>query len=308
VILSRRQLFALRRTYRGGVPMAEIDGQSFLGFLAQVPLVLSPSPVLTDNEFRRPERLGGSMPCEVNVVEPRADLSVPATDKIRIALADDHPIFRDGLCRLLSLEEDFVVVAQVNDGLQVLEVLRQYEPDILLLDLNMPGLSGLATLQRMQAANTKTRVILLTASDNQNEFVDALKLGSCGIVQKQTATELLVDSIRRVHAGELWMDSRTTAVVIQRFVSPGELPSPASPAAHRDQDRSLLSPREREIVNLTAQGFKNSDMAAKLSLSEQTIKNHLHNIFEKLGVSDRLELALLAVEHRLVGVSEPAKC
>ena len=248
------------------------------------------------------------MPCEINVVEPWADVSVPTTDKIRIALADDHPIFRDGLCRLLSLEEDFVVVAQVDDGSQVLEVLRQYEPDILLLDLNMPGLSGLATLQRAQAANTKTRVILLTASDNQNEFVDALKLGSCGIVQKQTATDLLVDSIRRVHAGELWMDSRTTAAVIQRFVAPGDLPSPASSAAHRDQNRSLLSPREREIVNLTAQGFKNSDMAAKLSLSEQTIKNHLHNIFEKLGVSDRLELALHAVEHRLVGASEPAKC
>ena len=248
------------------------------------------------------------MPCEVNVVEPWAYVSGPTTDKIRIALADDHPIFRDGLCRLLAMEEDFVVVAQANDGLEVLEVLRQYEPDILLLDLNMPGLSGLATLQRVQAANTKIRVILLTASDNQNEFVDALKLGSCGIVPKQTATELLVDSIRRVHAGELWMDSRTTAVVFQRFVSPGDLPSQESPAAHRDKDRSLLSPREREIVNLTAQGFKNSDMAAKLSLSEQTIKNHLHNIFEKLGVSDRLELALHAVEYRLVGVSEPAKC
>jgi DNA-binding NarL/FixJ family response regulator len=235
-------------------------------------------------------------------------VSGPTTDKIRIALADDHPIFRDGLCRLLSLEEDFVVVAQVNDGLQVFDVLRQYEPDILLLDLNMPGLSGLATLQRVQAANIKTRVILLTASDNQNEFVDALKLGSCGIVQKQTATDLLVDSIRRVHAGELWMDSRTTAAVIQRFVTPCDLPPPASSAEYRYRNRSLLSPREREIVNLTAQGFKNSDMAAKLSLSEQTVKNHLHNIFEKLRVSDRLELALHAIEHRLVGVSEPAKC
>ena len=249
------------------------------------------------------------MQCEVNVVEPWADASVRTTGKIRIALADDHPIFRDGLCRLLSLEEDFVVVAQANDGLQVLEVLRQYEPDILLLDLNMPGLSGLATLKRVQAANTKTRVILLTASDNQNdEFVDALKLGSCGIVQKQTATELLGDCIRRVHAGELWMDSLTTTTVIQRFVSPGDLPGPASSAAYRAQNRSLLSPREREIVNLTAQGFKNSDMAAKLSLSEQTVKNHLHNIFEKLGVSDRLELALHAVEQRLVGASEPANC
>src|SRR5260370_31248771 len=139
------------------------------------------------------------MPCAVNVVELWADASVPTTDKIRIALEDDHRIFRAGLCRLLSLEEDFIVVAQANDGLQVLEVLRQYEPDILLLDLNMPGLSGLATLQRVQAANTRTRVILLTASDNQNEFVDALKLGSCGVGQKQTATQIPADSIRRVH-------------------------------------------------------------------------------------------------------------
>jgi two-component system nitrate/nitrite response regulator NarL len=189
-----------------------------------------------------------------------------------------------------------------------LDVLRQYEPDILLLDLNMPGLSGLATLQRVQAANTKTRVILLTASDNQNEFVDALKLGSCGIVQKQTATELLVDSIRGVHAGEVWMDSRTTEAVIQRFVTPCDLPPPARSAEYRYRNRSLLSPREREIVNLTAQGFKNSDMAARLSLSEQTVKNHLHNIFEKLHVSDRLELALHAIECGLVGASEPAKC
>src|SRR5260370_9957257 len=114
------------------------------------------------------------MLCEINVVEPWAYVSGPTTDKIRIALADDHPIFRDGLCRLLSLEEDFVVVAQVNDGLQVFDVLRQYEPDILLLDLNMPGLSGLATLQRVQPANINTRDILLPASAHRNEFFTAL--------------------------------------------------------------------------------------------------------------------------------------
>ena len=232
---------------------------------------------------------------------------VPTKAKIRIAIADDHPIFRDGLCRLLSLEEDFDVVAQAEDGLHVSEVLQQYDPDILLLDLNMPGLSGLETLQRLQADNTNTRVILLTASENQNEFVRALKLGSWGIVQKQTATELLVESIRRVHAGELWLDSRTTTAMFKRFVSPVDLSGQSSSAAYRYQNRSQLTPREREIVNLTAQGFKNSDMAAKLSLREQTVKNLLHCIFEKLGVTDRLELALHVVEQRLVGTLEPAK-
>jgi len=223
--------------------------------------------------------------------------------KIRIVVADDHPIFRDGLCKLLALEDDFEVVAQAQDGRQVLDVLQQYEPDILLLDLKMPGLDGLATLQRLQAAKNKTRVIVLTASDDKNEFVQAMKLGTSGIVLKQTATDLLIKSIRKVHAGEIWLDSHTTAAVIRQFVSGEETPVPAAaPMAHaapRERERSPLSQREREIVALVAQGFKNKEMAEKMFISEQTVKNHLHNIFDKLGVSDRLELALYAIHNNL---------
>src|SRR5258707_771765 len=221
--------------------------------------------------------------------------------KIRIVVADDHPIFRDGLCRLLALEEDFEVVAQAQDGRQVLDVLQQHEPDILLLDLKMPGLDGLATLQRLQAAKNKTRVIVLTASDDKNEFVQAMKLGTSGIVLKQTATELLIKSIRKVHAGEIWLDSHTTAAVIRQFVANDEAPmqAPAPVAAPRERERSPLSQREREIVALVAQGFKNKEMAEKMFISEQTVKNHLHNIFDKLGVSDRLELALYAIHNNL---------
>jgi DNA-binding NarL/FixJ family response regulator len=221
--------------------------------------------------------------------------------KIRIVVADDHPIFRDGLCKLLALEEDFEVVAQAQDGRQVLEVLQQHEPDILLLDLKMPGLDGLGTLQRLQAVKNKTRVIVLTASDDKNEFVQAMRLGTSGIVLKQTATELLIKSIRKVHAGEIWLDSHTTAAVIRQFVAADETPppplAPASPG--RERERSPLSQREREIVALVAQGFKNKEMAEKMFISEQTVKNHLHNIFDKLGVSDRLELALYAIHNNL---------
>jgi len=220
--------------------------------------------------------------------------------KIRIVVADDHPIFRDGLCKLLALEEDFDVVAQAQDGRQVLDVLQQYSPDILLLDLKMPGLDGLATLQRLQAAKNKTRVIVLTASDDKNEFVQAMKLGTSGIVLKQTATELLIKSIRKVHAGEIWLDSHTTAAVIRQFVAADDAPpAPAPPTASRERERSPLSQREREIVALVAQGFKNKEMAEKMFISEQTVKNHLHNIFDKLGVSDRLELALYAIHNNL---------
>ncbi len=239
---------------------------------------------------------------------PPSGEAVPTKPKIRIVVADDHPIFRDGLCRLLALEEDFEVVAQASDGRQVLEILQQVEPDILLLDLKMPGLDGLATLQRLQQSRNKTRVIVLTASDDKNEFVQAMKLGTSGIVLKQTATELLIKSIRKVHAGEIWLDSHTTAAVIRQFVANEEAPPPPAPAppppqaaggGPRERERSPLSQREREIVALVAQGFKNKEMAEKMFISEQTVKNHLHNIFDKLGVSDRLELALYAIHNNL---------
>lgn len=231
---------------------------------------------------------------------PSSGTGIPLRSKIRIVVADDHPIFRDGLCKLLALEEDFEVVAQAQDGRQVLDVLQQFEPDILLLDLKMPGLDGLATLQRLQIAKNKTRVIVLTASDDKNEFVQAMKLGTSGIVLKQTATELLIKSIRKVHAGEIWLDSHTTAAVIRQFVANDDQPAAPPPQAPpRDRERSPLSQREREIVALVAQGFKNKEMAEKMFISEQTVKNHLHNIFDKLGVSDRLELALYAIHNNL---------
>src|SRR5436305_2121776 len=193
-----------------------------------------------------------------------SSLNTAAKPKIRIVVADDHPIFRDGLCRLLALEEDFEVVAQAQDGRQVLDVLQQHDPDILLLDLKMPGLDGLATLQRLQIAKNKTRVIVLTASDDKNEFVQAMKLGTSGIVLKQTATELLIKSIRKVHAGEIWLDSHTTAAVIRQFVAaeeqqsaPPPPPPPTAAQAPRERERSPLRQREREIVASVAQGCKN---------------------------------------------------
>src|SRR5450755_1429127 len=219
--------------------------------------------------------------------------------KIRIVVADDHPIFRDGLCRLLALEPDFEVVGQAQDGRQVLDVLQQYEPDILLLDLKMPGLDGLATLHRLQTSKHKTRVIVLTASEDKNEFVQAMKLGTSGIVLKQSATDLLIKSIRKVNAGEIWLDSDTTAAVMRQFATgTDEAPAAGTPASS-SRERSRLSQREREIVALVVQGFKNKEIAEKMFISEQTVKNHLHNIFDKLGVSDRLELALYAIYSNL---------
>ena len=233
-------------------------------------------------------------------VTPREDCAaeeISSSKPIRIVLADDHPIFRDGLKQLLGMEKDFEVVGETGHGDEVIPAVEKYRPDILLLDLKMPGTHGLAVLQKMQAAASETKVIVLTASEDKNEFVQAMKLGTCGIVLKQSATELLFKSIRKVYEGEIWLDSHTTAAVIRQFASGEEVPAAATNG--RSRDRLPLSQREREIVTLVAQGFKNKEMAEKMCISEQTVKNHLHNIFDKLGVSDRLELALYAIHRKL---------
>jgi DNA-binding NarL/FixJ family response regulator len=219
----------------------------------------------------------------------------PKPTQIRVVLADDHPIVRDGLRKLLSLEEDIQVVGEASDGREVLQIVQQTEPDVVILDLRMPNLDGLSALQALQQFNKKAKIIILTASEDKNEFVQAMKLGCSGIVLKQTAPELIVKSIRKVYAGEIWLDSHTTAAVMRQFASPSDVMG----GTGKTRERSPLSQREREIVSLVAQGYKNKEMAEKMFISEQTVKNHLHNIFDKLGVSDRLELALYAIHKGL---------
>jgi two-component system, NarL family, nitrate/nitrite response regulator NarL len=224
---------------------------------------------------------------------------------VRILIADDHPIVRDGLKKLLLLEDDFEIVGEAGDGREVLDRVQELDPDVLLLDLRMPNLDGLSALQALQQTNKRTRVIVLTASEDKNEFVQAMKLGCSGIVLKQTAPDLIVKSIRKVHAGEIWLDSHTTAAVMRQFQTGGESNSLAP--GGKGRERSPLSAREREIVALVAQGYKNKEMAEKMFISEQTVKNHLHNIFDKLGVSDRLELALYAIHKGLHLTGEPVQ-
>jgi two-component system nitrate/nitrite response regulator NarL len=215
---------------------------------------------------------------------------------IRIVIADGHPVFRDAMRQLLSLQKDFAVVAEAGDGDEVLRLVENRPPDILLLSLKMPGTNSFTILQEMQQANnTVTKVILLTASENMSEFLQAIQLGASGIVLKQSPTSILFQRIREVYASKIQADPHTTTAAIRLF-SAGEDGAP--PIGH-EREPSPLSHREREIVALVARGFRNKEIADKILLSEQTVKNHLRNIFEKLGVSDRLDLALYALHKKL---------
>jgi DNA-binding NarL/FixJ family response regulator len=211
---------------------------------------------------------------------------------IRVLMADDHLIFRDGLRKLLDDEDNISIVGEASNGNECIRMLSKLKPDILLLDLRMPDKDGFAVLEELNSDSLSTRVIVLTAAEDDRDAVRAMRLGAHGIVLKQSASDLLVKSIHRVHSGEIWLDSHITAQVMKAFSKSVDGGSP--------RDKPLLSKREKEVVQSIAQGCPNREIGEKLFISEQTVKNHLHNIFDKLGVSDRLELALYAIHHRLI--------
>jgi two-component system, NarL family, nitrate/nitrite response regulator NarL len=211
---------------------------------------------------------------------------------IRILVADDHAIFRDGLRKLLEVADDVQIIGEASNGVECVKMLTKLKPDILLLDLRMPEKDGLGVLEEVNFDSLPTRVIVLTAAEDDRDVVRAMRLGARGVVLKQSASDLLLKSIRKVSDGEIWLDNRMTAEVIDAFKKSSE--------SGQRREKPLLSDREKEIVQLVAQGFRNREIGEKLFISEQTVKNHLHNIFDKLGVSDRLELALYAIHHRLI--------
>jgi two-component system, NarL family, nitrate/nitrite response regulator NarL len=216
---------------------------------------------------------------------------------IKVLIADDHAFFRDGLRKLLEDAADISVVGEASNGNQCIKMLDKFKPDILLLDLRMPEKDGLAVLTEVNFESLSTRVIVLTAAEGDRDVVRAMRLGARGVVLKQSASDLLLKSIRQVHDGEIWLDNRMTAEVIHAFKKSAE--------SGQRREKPLLSDREQEVVQLVAQGFHNREIGEKLFISEQTVKNHLHNIFDKLGVSDRLELALYAIHHKLVDQALP---
>ena len=214
---------------------------------------------------------------------------------IRILLADDHAMFRDAVRKLLEEADDVEIVGEAANGRECAKLLAQLKPDILLLDLRMPEKGGLGVLEEVKFDSLLTRVIVLTAADDERDVVRAMRLGARGIVLKQSASNLLLKSIRKVHDGEIWLDGHMTGEVIDAFKKSSE--------SGKLREKPLLSQRENQVVQLAAEGFRNREIAEKLFISEQTVKNHLHNIFDKLGVSDRLELALYAIHHRLIDQS-----
>lgn len=214
--------------------------------------------------------------------------------RIRILIADDHPIFRDGLRKLLEAEGGFEVVGEASDGEETVRLSRQLMPDLVLLDLAMPRSTGQEALQGLVSLPS-VRTIVLAAAIDREQVVDALQLGARGVVLKESATQILIKSIHSVMAGQYWVGRDSVANIVHALRDLA--PSPTGDARRKNFG---LTARELEIVAAIVAGYTNKDIAEKFSLSEQTVKHHLTSIFDKIGVSNRLELALFATHHHLV--------
>lgn len=210
---------------------------------------------------------------------------------ISLVLADDHPIVLDGLENLFRQEADFTVVGRCVNGEEALRAVREYRPDVLILDIRMFKMDGLAVLREMKKEGLSTRVVLLTVALDEDQVVEAIRLGVSGMVLKEMAPRLLVQCVRKVHAGEQWLERQSFGRAMERMLRR---------EAGAREIAGILTPREIEIVRMAATGLRNKQIAEKLFISEGTAKIHLHNIYEKLGLSDRLELARYARDKGLV--------
>lgn len=210
---------------------------------------------------------------------------------IRIVIADDHPIVLDGLSQLFALESDVEVVARCPNGEEALKSVEHLKPDVLVLDVRMPVRDGISVLRELVARKSATRVVLLTAEMNDNDVLDAVRLGVCAIVLKERAPQTLLQAVRAAARGEQTLDDRTVRGALDHL-----LRREAGVAAAR----RVLTPRELDIVGMVARGLRNKQIAEALSISEGTVKIHLHSAYAKLGVNGRMELMLYAREHSLV--------
>ena len=210
---------------------------------------------------------------------------------IRVILVDDHPIVLSGLRQLFESSPDFAVVGSCSHGEQALQTLRSQEADVVLLDLRMPGLTGLDVLKKLGESRLSCRPVLLTAAISDEDVIEAMRLGAQGVVLKESSPETLLECVRKVHQGEQWLDRETMSRAFGRVMR--------KETAARETSR-ILTPRETEVAQMVAQGLRNKAIAERLSISEGTVKIHLHNIYEKVKVNGRLELVLWVQERGLV--------
>jgi DNA-binding NarL/FixJ family response regulator len=221
--------------------------------------------------------------------------AAPAAATIRIVVADDHPVVRFGVRNMLLNEPGFEVVGEAEDGDDAITQTIELEPDILLLDLLMPRLPGLEAMRAIMTKSPRVKIMLLTSTISTQQIIEALQIGARGIVLKNSVAGDLTQALRAVLGGDYWIGGERVANLLKALQQ-----LTAQAAALPERKTYGLTPRELEVVTCIVEGCSNRDIAKQFSISEETVKRHLSNVFDKTGVSTRLELALFAIAHKLV--------
>jgi DNA-binding NarL/FixJ family response regulator len=208
-----------------------------------------------------------------------------------VVICDDQAIIRDGLEMLLKLERDILVVGLAQDGAEAVEIAAAASPDVVLMDLKMPGMNGVEATRRIRAQRPQTAVLVLTTYDDDEWVFDAVRAGASGYLLKDTPREKVIEAIRGTAAGRAFVDPAVAGKLLDHTAS-----RQMQPASHLTDK---LTEREAEVLRLMARGLNNADIAGRLHLSEGTIRNHVSAILSKLGASDRTQAAIIAIRHGL---------
>lgn len=211
---------------------------------------------------------------------------------IKLVIADDHSMIREGLRQLLELDENIKVVAEASDGVEAIEKLKEFNVDVLLLDINMPNMNGLDTLINIKRNNIDVKVLILTIHNEVDYLIRAVEIGCDGYVLKDSDSNLLKKAIYTVYEGEKFIQPSLTPVLNAGLASKVDV----------DEKLNELTRREIEVLKLIAEGLFNKEIASKLDISERTVKNHVSNIFKKIDVSDRTQAAVFAIKNNLVNL------
>jgi two-component system, NarL family, response regulator LiaR len=224
-------------------------------------------------------------------------MAADAAAAIRVLIVDDHAVVREGLRTFLALQDGIEVVGEAQDGAEALDQAARLAPDVILMDLVMPGVDGIGAMRALRDAGSTARVIVLTSFTDDDRVLPAIQQGAAGYLLKNVAPAELARAVRAAHAGEALLDPGVAARLVEAVAARGAAPEQASAARAADQ----LTPREREVLRMLARGLANKRIAYELGLSEKTVKAHVGRVLAKLGVSDRTQAALYAVRAGLDG-------
>jgi len=213
-------------------------------------------------------------------------------DKIRVMIADDHPLVRQGIKQILELEEDIVVIGQASNGSEAVRIARECKPDVILMDINMPVVNGIQAIKELRQDQYQFKIIVLTIHEDREYLFKTLQLGAEGYVLKDAEPYVLIDAIRNVYQGQTYIQSNMTKELVKEF-------NRVTLNEKVNNEHSKLTAREIEVLELIAEGMINKEIAKQLYISEKTVKNHVSSIFKKLNVSDRTQAAIYAFKNNI---------